>query len=84
MPVIERAAYPFGLGVCFIASGEILGGRYALPRDTAMTNFWMKAMTNRALVREALLQEADGVAAGDFADLGFREACLEQGVDERH
>jgi hypothetical protein len=37
VPVVERAAYPFGHGVHVIAPGETLGGRYALPRDTAMT-----------------------------------------------
>jgi hypothetical protein len=37
VPVAEHAAYPVGLKVCFITIGEILGGRYALPRDAAMT-----------------------------------------------
>ncbi len=45
MPVVERAAYPVGHRVCFIASGESLGGRYALPRDAAMTEIVGRAIT---------------------------------------
>jgi len=36
-PVVELADSPVGPGGRFIALGEILGGRYALPRDAAMT-----------------------------------------------
>jgi hypothetical protein len=32
-----RAAFVVGLGVRFIMIGGILGGRFALPRDAAMT-----------------------------------------------
>jgi hypothetical protein len=45
VPVVERAAYPVGLGAHFITIGEILGGRYALPRDAAMTK-WVDELKN--------------------------------------
>jgi hypothetical protein len=47
VPVVERAAYPFGHGVHVIASAETLGGRYALPRDTAMTKRVGRAITDQ-------------------------------------
>jgi hypothetical protein len=34
---VKHAASPVGLNARFITRGEILGGRYALPRDAAMT-----------------------------------------------
>jgi hypothetical protein len=39
MSAVRRAEYPVAQGVRFITLEEILVGRFALPRDAAMTNF---------------------------------------------